>query len=175
MALSFVGPAQGASASATVTVTIRIPVLQQLSITSNEGGVSAKEEGNNSIRTEIDISNLDSPSDLSIPEAIDVEVLSNVDWHLMAEFEGSYVNFANDDPSPSVDPRIELSVNPSSPADFSYSDLTLAEGDQQELAQGPPTNEAAFSVDYELKLESVEDLSNLSGVGGDVVYTLMEL
>jgi len=162
------------SARASVTVTIRIPVLQELTITSSDKNISVDKDGNKAIRTEIDLSNLESQSDLSIPDAINVKVSSNVGWHLLAKVENTYANFEANSPTQIEKPRINLKVsNPPSGA-INYSQLSLTEGEERELAQGSPSMETSFSVDYRLGMGS-SGISDLKGVGGDVVYTLMRL
>lgn len=158
---------------ASVQATIRFVPIQELSIESNLPSVTVEKAGKTEKSTKIDLDNLKSKKDLYLPEAVDVMITSSANWHLLARVEDTYA-------SPEAKAsffRINLAIsNPSSVQGVADRVLSLAEGEEGELAKrsGAIPIRTYFSVDYELELDP-SNASKLSGVGGEIVYTLMKL
>ncbi len=158
---------------ASVQVTVEFVDIQELAIESNIASVAVEKRGDTKTSTKIDLDNLQARSDLYLPDAIDVGITSSADWHLMARVEDTYVN---PEARSSVS-QVNLAISdPSGVEGFSFNNLSLAEGEEGELARksGSTSIRTDFSVDYELELSS-PDVSDLSSVGGEVIYTLMKL
>lgn len=165
-----------------ITVTLHIPVIQRLTISSNYPSIiTVKNEGKDIARSSIDLEeDIDLGQDdeeIKLPKAIDLDVLSNVDWKLLVSAENLVLSHTGQAGPPVLDLMVRAAnLPPGVTGGSSY--VTVPFNVPAPFVEGTAFSivpaHKSFSVDYLLKLRQKDNVT-VQGIKVDLVYTLMRL
>lgn len=161
------------SESDSVTITLHIPVIQELSMSAAPGykdKIRVQEETDTQARTTITLDGSSAgltEEEVLLDDALEVEILSNVNWQLVASVEARYLNYSG----------VQLSSNPQ-PNIWARADagsfVKLANLDKGIISGGGLFQRQGFGISYRIGLPQKEG-AEITGAGAEVLYTLMRL
>ena len=157
----------------TITVTITIEPFQQLKLESKDPRISVLEKAGNPV-SRVELNKVNSRS-ITLESALAATVKSNVEWRVLTHKENSYV-IENGSQNFSSGPELSLGIpNLPNGANRDYSGNWAEIGTRPEgIATGNAGSYGPFDISYRLDFEN-QPVSELTGAGVDVVYTMMEL